>query len=99
MELKVRVEATAPLAVSVTLAGFKEAMPVGETATESVTVPAKLLMLVTVMVEEAVAPALRTNALGFALRLKVGSAPTTMVIVTVCDNVPLTPVTVTEYCP
>ncbi len=51
-ERKLRIDVAAPLAVRVTLVGFNEDVaPLGETARESDTVPAKLLILETVIVE------------------------------------------------
>jgi hypothetical protein len=87
------------LATSVTPVGFKKAVPAGETTTESETEFAKLWRLVTFTLEVAMAPALTLTAVGVTLTLKSWAAPTMTVIVAVCDNVPLTPVMVTEYCP
>jgi len=93
------VDVAVELATIVTPVGFKEAVPVGETTTERETVPAKLWTLVTVIVEVAVAPASTLRVVGTTPTLKSGAAPTKTVIVAVRDNVPLTPVTVTEYVP
>jgi hypothetical protein len=93
------VDVAVELATNVTPVGFKDAVPVGETITESETVFAKLWRLVTFTLEVAMAPALTLTVVGVTLTLKSGAAPTMTVIVAICDNVPLTPVTVTEYVP
>jgi hypothetical protein len=93
-------DVTTPLAVRVTLVGFKETVgPVGETTTDNDTVPVKLLTLDTVMVEVVEEPADTDRENGETEVVKSGNAPTMTVIVTARDSVPLTPVTVTEYCP
>jgi hypothetical protein len=93
------VDVAVELETRVTLVGLKEAVPIGETTTESETGFAKLWRLVTVTLEVAVAPALTLTVVGFTPTLKSWAAPTLTVIVAVCDNVLLTPVTVIVYDP
>ncbi len=99
-ERKLIIDVATPLAVRVTLVGLKEDVaPLGETIMKSDTVPVKLLMLETEIVEVVEEPANIVRAEVETETLKSTGAPTITVNVTGCDNVPLTPVTVTVYCP
>ena len=71
--------------------------PAGETDDVRVTVPVKLLIGATVIVEDPSAPALVVMAIGLALTLKSGGGELATVTETVSDWVidPLVPVTVT----
>ncbi len=71
MEETVSVEVALPPGGSVTLAGFSEASgPAGDTLVAKLTVPAKLLTLVTVIVDELLKPCPTLNADGLELILK-----------------------------
>lgn len=66
-ELTESVDVPVPPAERETLVGFAERLsPAGELVGDRVTVPAKLLRLVRVIVEVAVDPALKLRVVGFA---------------------------------
>ena len=76
--------------------GFNDAVgPDGETVAVRMTVPAKLLMLVTLMVDAPDEPAVIVRLPGLGDSEKSGATKTTVKLtITECDRLPLVPVTV-----
>lgn len=99
-ELKARVEVAIPPGASCTVVRVGDTFsPRGEEDTDRVTGPAKLFVLVSVIVALAEAPAWIVRLEGFPLILKLPTWTITIVIVTLCMVEPPDPITVTEYCP
>jgi hypothetical protein len=81
--------------LTIVILGAGTTPPAGEAAV-TVTLPAKLLMLLNVTVDVAEDPALIVSVTGVAAMLKSKAAVTVTVIVVKWESVSLTPVTTTE---
>jgi hypothetical protein len=96
----VRLESPEVVDETMTLDWLSEAVaPAGETEAIRLTVPEKLLRLVTVIEDVPEKPELNSREVALLAMLKSGAAVTFTIIVTVLTSEPLIPVTVTLYSP